>query len=205
MRNKAGIICMILGFALMGSALLLHLHNRREADSAGELSQEVLHDVVQQIPEEPDAGALLLDLTPPELLDPEQMRMTEVEINGYGYIGYLSMPSLKLELPIMADWDYRRLQIAPCRYAGTLRGNNLVLMAHNYASHFGRISELSTGDRVIFTDMDGVSTVYIVVGRDVLDPGAVEEMTAGHYDLTLFTCTYGGASRVTVYCDREME
>lgn len=196
---------MLLGFALMGSSLALHLHNRREADSAGQVSQVVLHEIVEQIPEEPDEEVIRLDLIPPELLKPEDFRMTEVEINGYGYIGYLSIPTLKLELPIMADWDYGRLQIAPCRYAGTLRGNDLVLMAHNYASHFGRISELSAGDRVIFTDMDGVSTVYIVVGRDVLDPGAVEEMTAGHYDLTLFTCTYGGASRVTVYCDREME
>ena len=196
---------MLLGFALMGSSLALHLHNRREAASAGQVSQVVLHEIVEQIPEEPDEEVIRLDLIPPELLKPEDFRMTEVEINGYGYIGYLSIPTLKLELPIMADWDYGRLQIAPCRYAGTLRGNDLVLMAHNYASHFGRISELSAGDRVIFTDMDGVSTVYIVVGRDVLDPGAVEEMTAGHYDLTLFTCTYGGASRVTVYCDREME
>lgn len=196
---------MLLGFVLMAGALLLHLNNRQEASSAGELSRDALEKIVEQIPEKPNEDALRLDLTPPQLLNPEDFRMTEVEIDGYGYIGYLSLPRLKLELPIMADWDYGRLQIAPCRYAGTLRGNDLVLMAHNYASHFGRISELSAGDRVIFTDMDGVATVYIVVGLDILPPGAVEEMTAGHYDLTLFTCTYGGASRVTVYCDRETE
>jgi sortase A len=51
--------------------------------------------------------------------------------------------------------------------------------------------------------MDGKTTVYTVVGTDVLDPSAVEVMTAGEYDLTLFTCTYGGASRVTVYCDMQ--
>jgi sortase A len=49
--------------------------------------------------------------------------------------------------------------------------------------------------------MDGNTTAYEVVGKDVLDPTAVEVMTSGEYDLTLFTCTYGGASRVTVYCD----
>ena len=27
-------------------------------------------------------------------------------------------------------------------------------------------------------------------------------MTAGDFDLTLFTCTYGGKSRVTLRCDR---
>ena len=69
-------------------------------------------------------------------------------------------------------------------------------------SHFARLSALEQGDTVVFTDMDGIVTVYRVVGQDVLAPTAVEEMIAGDFDLTLFTCTYGGQSRVTVYCDR---
>ena len=35
---------------------------------------------------------------------------------------------------------------------------------------------------------------------DVLAPEVVEEMKDAGNDLTLFTCTYGGASRVTVRC-----
>ena len=127
--------------------------------------------------------------------------MTEVEIDGNLYIGYLSIPALNMELPIMSDWSYAQLQIAPCRYHGSIRGEDLVLMAHNYRSHFGYINRLELGDQVIFTDMDGKTTVYTVVGQDILDPSAVEVITAGEYDLTLFTCTYGGASRITVYCD----
>jgi sortase A len=110
---------------------------------------------------------------------------------------------LELELPIMSSWSYGKLRLSPCRYTGSLRGEDMVLMAHNYKSHFGTISQLKLGDEVRFTDMDGKTTVYTVVGTDVLDPSAVEVMTAGEYDLTLFTCTYGGASRVTVYCDMQ--
>ena len=111
------------------------------------------------------------------------------------------IPELELELPIMADWSYPKLQIAPCRYTGSVRGEDLVIMAHNYASHFGGLSKLLEGDSVIFTDMDGIVTEYEVVAQDVLDPYAVEEMTSGEFDLTLFTCTFGGHNRVTVYCD----
>ena len=93
------------------------------------------------------------------------------------------------------------LEMAPCRYYGSIGGEDLVLMAHNYASHFGRIDELQPGDTVCFTDMDGISTWYQVTVRDLLPPTAVEEMTSGGSDLTLFTCTYGGRSRVTVHCD----
>ena len=58
------------------------------------------------------------------------------------------------------------------------------------------------GDKVIFTDMDGVVTHYQVVALDILQPTAVEEMTAGAYDLTLFTCTYDSGSRLTVRCEQ---
>ena len=53
-----------------------------------------------------------------------------------------------------------------------------------------------------FTDLDGMRYCYQVVKVETLEPTAVEEMSAGKYDLTLFTCTYGGASRVTVRCER---
>ena len=41
-----------------------------------------------------------------------------------------------------------------------------------------------------------------MAGKDILEATAIEEMTSGAYDLTLFTCTYGGTSRVTVYFDK---
>lgn len=204
MRNKIGMLCMILGTALLVGALSLFLMNQEESIQAGSAAVAAMPQLVEEIQIAREQGETTPEMpnVPVELLTEEEKKMTEKTIDGYAYIGYLSIPVLELELPIMADWDYTRLRIAPCRYYGTLKGEDLVLMAHNYASHFGRLSELAEGDSVIFTDMDGAVTSYEVVGRDILDPYAVEEMTAGDYDLTLFTCTYGGSTRVTVYCDR---
>ena len=39
-------------------------------------------------------------------------------------------------------------------------------------------------------------------GLLILGATAVEDMTAGEYDLTLYTCTYGGENRVALRCDR---
>lgn len=198
---------MLLGIVLTFGALSLFIYNQHEATKAVQATANLLPVLMEKIEEneESDTEPLTYTLpvgTPVEYLDPSAFVMTEVEIDGYAYIGYLSIPKLELELPIMADWDYSRLRIAPCRYTGSVRGEDLVLMAHNYASHFGGISKLAAGDSVMFTDMDGIVTVYEVVAQDVLNPYAVEEMTSGEFDLTLFTCTYGGKSRVTVYCDR---
>ena len=209
MRRKLGIFCMVLGISLvLGAAYLLRI-NRQENTVAQESSEGVLSSLVQQIQEnteetlaESDTMPELERYKPVDLLTEEEKKMTEVMIRGIPYIGYLSIPKLELNLPIISTWNYSQLKVAPCRYVGTVLGEDLVLMAHNYKSHFGKISQLETGDAVTFTDMDGNIINYEVVGEDILEPTAVEEMTAGIYDLTLFTCTYGGQYRVTVYCDR---
>lgn len=194
---------MVLGAVLLAGALGLFLWNSQEARAAEESSVELMTRLVEELEEIEDPTVPLEYVgVPVEYLDPSAFEMTEVEINGHMYIGYLSIPSLELELPIMSGWDYSKLQIAPCRYYGSVMGEDLVLMAHNYPKHFGKISQLKEGDSVVFVDMDGITTRYEVVAQDVLDPYAVEEMVAGDFDLTLFTCTYGGASRVTVYCDQ---
>lgn len=132
------------------------------------------------------------------LPEPEKTELPVVDIDGYGYIGYLSFPSLNMSLPVMDTWSYPQLKISPCRYSGSPFDNNLVIMAHNYERHFGNIDKLDIGDRITFTDMDGDSIYYEVLAIEVLMPTAVEEVTNGDYDLTLFTCTYSGKTRVTV-------
>lgn len=186
---------MALGTVLVLAALSLFLWNRQESERAGAASEELLPQVVERIREERGKNS-------EELPDPLSREMTVAEIDGYGYIGFLTVPALELELPVMAEWDYTRLNIAPCRYTGATGTDDLVLCAHNYDRHFGRLSSLEIGDELLFTDMDGVTIRYTVAALDILAPTAVEEMTAGEYDLTLFTCTYGGASRVTVRCER---
>lgn len=193
MNGKVGKIFMIIGTALVIAALSLFLWNKYDAQKAEDASEECLRQVKDAI-EQKDDG---------ELPDPYDGEMTVVMIDGYGYIGYVSIPALGLELPVMAEWDYTRLKIAPCRYVGSTETNDLVIAAHNYERHFGNIKTLQTGDLVSFTDMDGRIVHYTVAEMDVLNPTAVEEMTSGDFDLTLFTCTYGGQSRVTVRCIRQ--
>ena len=48
--------------------------------------------------------------------------------------------------------------------------------------------------------MDGNRFIYAVSGTEQLPGTAIEEMESGDWDLTLFTCTIGGAARVTVRC-----
>ena len=195
---------MILGAALVLGALGLVVYNQQEATQAEQISAAVLPELMELIRQEQseEVTEAPTQQIPEALRTPEDVEMSEMVIDGQRYIGFLTVPGLELELPVMSDWSYPQLRKAPCRYYGTALGGDLVLMAHNYARHFGNISQLKEGDPVYFTDADGNVHCYAVAVVDVLDPTAVEEMTAGEFDLTLFTCTYGGKSRVTVFCDR---
>lgn len=190
MRRLGGLL-MMTGTAFFVVALSLFVMNQW-ADVQAEQACDTL--LIQLHGESPDDSG--------ELPDPYDFTMTEQEVDGQLCIGYLTVPVLELELPVLSQWSYEKLRVAPCRYYGSTKSDDLVLMAHNYRSHFGRLNTLKPGDMVLFTDMDLIVHDYQVIAVDVLEPTATEEMTDGAYDLTLFTCTYGGGSRVTVRCDR---
>lgn len=129
-------------------------------------------------------------------------------VDGYAYIGTLSIPSYGLELPIMAEWSYPGLKIAPGRYTGSPQSDNMIICGHNYERHFGNLKYLEAGDEVDFTDVNGNVYQYQVEEVLILQPTDVEEMvdqTSSEWDLTLFTCTIGGQTRVTVRCSRVEE
>ncbi len=184
-KKKIGTSFICIGIVLLTAALSLFLFNQDEAYKAERASQDVL-------------SQMSFKGTP----DPYNKEMTVVEIEDNGYIGCLSIPALKINLPVMSEWEYESLKTAPCRYYGSTKTNDLVIAAHNYFCHFGKISKLKSGDKISFTDMDGIVTDYQVNAVDILSPAAVEEMTNGEYDLTLFTCTYGAQSRVAVRCSK---
>lgn len=196
MKRKLGIVCIVLGLGMLLGALAIYGCNELESERAGISAQHTVELVREQIQQSPEKE------TVPAETAPSSPQMTVVDIDGFGYIGYVSIPRLKLELPVMDQWDEARLKIAPCRYSGTTMEDDLVLMAHNYRRHFGPIRRLNVNDEVIFVDMDGQSITYLVAATDVVSPKSVEDVTSGAYDLTLFTCTYGGESRVVVYCNR---
>ncbi len=196
MRKKLGVLCVVLGALLILAAAGLAVYNQIEAEHAAEAADDMLVQIKGAI------GQTDTNKQPENTESSEQNdEMPVVEIDGYEYIGYLSIPSLDLELPVMADWDYTRLKISPCRYYGSVRTDNFVIAAHNYDRHFGRLSKLKTGDIVKFTDMEGTDYTYRVADIETLPPTAVEEMISGGWPLSLYTCTYSGQARVTVRCD----
>ena len=195
MRKWIGVICVVLGVVCIMTSIGFVIYNRWEDKNAEEIAQDLLGGVQSIIDEKQPEQALPGD---PEKIPTE---MATVEVNGYDCIGILSVPVLELELPVLTDWSYAKLKKAPCHYYGTYYEKDFVIAAHNYESHFGRLSQLQVGDIVIFTDVHGADHCYEVVLLETLPKEATQEMIASGFGLSLYTCTPGGANRVTVRCN----
>ena len=201
MKKSIGKVFMAMGLLLVLAAAGLLAYNTRESSRAGKASSRILTQLTEEMPqaETPQTE------TRSEETEPAVLReMTVKTVDGLDYIGYLSIPELELELPVQAEWEMEALRRTPCRYAGTLSGDDLIIAAHNYRQHFALLHTLRAGDAVLFTDAAGLCHRYTVSLVEILDETAVEEMTAGEWDLTLFTCNYDGRARITVRCIREL-
>ena len=204
MRKGFSICCIALGICCLIASVGFIVHNNWEEETAQNSSKNILQDIQENIlvikHEESISEDIERDESEEISIDiPQEMLATQVD--GYDCIGILSIPVLELELPVLTNWSYAKLKIAPCHYFGSYYEKDFVIAAHNYQSHFGRLSDLQPKDLILFTDISGTVHCYEVVLLETLPADATEEMITSGFDLSLYTCTPGGANRVTVRCN----
>ncbi len=201
MKKILGRVLMALGLLLVLGAAWLLVSNRQEDAGAGESAAQVLE--AMETRETSPAASASTEETTQEALERD---MTVETIDGREYIGTLLISNLDLELPVLSEWSYDGLKIAPGRFSGSTFTDDLTICAHNYAAHFGRLRTLEPGTEVYFRDMDGMVWTYKISEITELGPMEIDEMTVktpeDTWSLTLFTCTPGGQTRVTVRCER---
>jgi len=225
-KRRIGTVLLVLGFLAAAAALILTASNYRDDIEAGKSALADLHKMEEMLGIDADGDGLIgstpindfykahgMDASerstvrqedvknaPVYELHPD-MTMPTVDADGHTYVGFLEIPAIKRILPVMDAWSYPNLKIAPCRFVGTVYAHDMIVCAHNYDRHFGLIKTLEEGDKVFFTDVYGDRFSYEVSEVTILQPTDVDEMKdPDDWDLTLFTCTIGGATRVTVRC-----
>ncbi len=192
MQRRFGKIMIEVGAVLILLALSLFVYNKWEASQAEESANMVVMQISMIIEDNVSYSNYITT--------DEETGEAEVEYDGYDYIGTLDIAKFGLELPVQEQWSYAGLKIAPGRYSGSAATNDLVICAHNYERHFGRLSELEAGDSIVFTSIDGTVYNYEVTEIFTLEPTGIDTLLAGDWDLCLYTCTYNGQARVVVRC-----
>ena len=188
--NNTGqkLICVGALFILIAFGILIK--NKYEDYLAGEESVEALEILNKYIDEVENNN-----------LDSSEQLVIK-NINGYDYAAIITIPSIGLELPVLSDWDYTKLKKAPCIYYGSISENNLIILGHNYRSHFGSLSKLEEKDKIVIKDLNSNKYIYEVVSKTVIDPHNSEEVIETGFDLTIFSCYSSGTQRIVVHANR---
>ena len=192
-RQKRGCLLVAMGLCMVLAAMGLYLTHEQQASMAGESAQILLEymDLSRSMPHPPSGYGETSAVT---------KDMSVKTYMGFDMIGAIRIPSVEINLPVLADWSYELLDVAPCRYHGSVAGDDLILMGHNYRSHFTPLHEVSVGADVEFEDVNGQVYAYRVAEIQYLHKNEADKLTAG-YPLTLFTCTNGGQKRIVLFCE----
>ena len=154
-RRKSGSLLIAIGMLMLLSAAILTSLNFIEDGQAGEAAGNALEQLLLAERDARDAAraGLLRNFfgrtrrrvrrphPRPRLPERQHLHPRRGDAGHrnqcYGYIGVLQIPSLDLTLPVISDWSYPALQIAPCRYEGSAYDGGMVIAGHNFDSHFG--------------------------------------------------------------------
>ncbi len=228
MKNKLYLLAALFGVisaALLCTGLAVDTAWKKQDERAGEFTANVLgalltemEDTAQEVPgaeTQPSAGstggeeawggnipqAPEPDASSVDVYDLIPERVNGVTIDGITYLGVIEIPELSVTLPVILlnEWDPDMMDYAPCTYSGSLLTQDLVIMAHNYESHFRPILAMQPGQTVILT-ADGYIYTYTVTAVDAMHRSEKEQLYAGNWDLTLFTCVPQTYNRCAVRC-----
>ena len=207
MKRRKGTVLILSGILMLVAAVGLTVYNFSDDSRAENQSRQAFNFVVEAITQ--NAAENQASAQSPSALLPASAagtvpEMPTVEKDGSPYIGVIEIPSQGISLPVLADWSYENLKIAPCRYAGSYYADDLVLCAHNYRSHFNPLRWVDMGEDVYFTTAAGETIHYVIANRETLQPSENEKLVtpSDEWDLTLFTCYVGGATRCVIRCLR---
>lgn len=188
---------MILGGIFLLIAALLLLQNASAERNATNASNTALAAIAAQssVASNDDSD------TTPESNIPNGSDASNITVDGATYGGVLAIASLNLSLPIQTDFSYDNLKSSPCIY--TQDDNDaLVIAAHNYTAHFGSLPQLSIGDAVTYTTLDGNTYTYTVSEIVTIEETDLAAIDGSAEELVLFTCNINDNSqRVVVRCN----
>ena len=196
----------MIGGLLLLAALLLTIYNIYDANRAQQSAEKIAAALFEEIKANKDEKTEIEQTLPDYMVYPE-VEMPLIEIDGEQYIGFLEIPALNLSLPILGgEWKEQRLKRAPGLYEGSVYMDDMIIAGHNYRSHFSGLKKLEPGTEICFIDGNGTVFSYELAWVEVIDEMDVAQMsdkTEG-WDLTLFTCTYGGRERYTLRCVKQV-
>lgn len=181
-------LCALLGVCLLASAVLLPFGWQWRIQTSAQKMEECVRTIRTLIPE-------------PESAAPEARRdntMATLSLDGTDYVGILEIPRYGSALPVCGDWG--RVSAHPCLFSGSVYDSTLCIGATTQKGQYDFYRQISAGDPVYFTDMEGNRFTYTVTDiryEKHADQTALQRKEA---DLTLFLKNVYAFEYIVIFC-----
>lgn len=140
----------IAGICLLACALVGTVAWQWNMQTWAKRAQETADTLISLLPQARDAV-------------PEARRdntMSTLCVNGTDFVGVIEMPAYSLTLPVGNDWG--KTEQNPCRFDGSIYDGTMQIGASNQKGQFDFYREISLGDILTYTDMEGNRYTYAV-------------------------------------------
>lgn len=125
--------------------------------------------------------------------------MSVFSIDGTNFAGILEIPKYGSELPVCADWG--NVSKYPCRLDGNIYDRTMQIGGTSQKGQYDFYRDISIGDSVLFTDMEGNRFSYEVTGiryEKHADQDALQRENAA---LTLFIKNIYAFEYIIIFCN----
>ena len=137
--------------------------------------------------------------------DDKKTKKVELKYQGYNVIGLIEIPAINIEYPILEKTTKATMRTSISRFSGgEINGlGNVSLAGHNNYSGtmFGKNKNLKLKDKVLLTDLAGVTIEYEIYDIFVTDPddtSILETKDETKREVTLITCKNGRSERLII-------
>ena len=189
MKKRTDGLLILLGIGLLVVAAVVLIAWIGNIHVSGRKTANYVHTIRTLIPE--PQGAML-----------EERRdntMAVLSLEGTDFVGILEMPRYASALPICGDWG--AVSKYPCRFEGSVYDSTMRIGGTSQKGQYDFYREISVGDAVYFTDMEGNRFSYEVTDiryEQHADPNALQQKDAA---LTLFIKNLYAFEYIVVFCN----
>ena len=181
-------ICLYLGATLILISVLVLATWSISVNTAKKRMAERVDEIYSLIPEV--QGAV-----------PEERRdntMATLSLDKKDYVGVIEMPKFSSALPVSTSWG--RLTSSPSRYSGSAYDASLKIGATTQKGQYDFYKEISVGDSVFFTDMEGNRFSYSISDIRYENHIGSTELDKVDSSLTIFIKNIYGFEYMVIYC-----
>ena len=182
-------MCALVGGLMLVSALTALLYwqwNINHSQKQASIYVETLRNLMPQ----------------PQNAVPEERRdntMSVLSVDGVDFVGIVELPRYGSVLPVCGNWG--RTSQYPCRFGGSIYDGSLQIGATTQKGQYSFYREISVGDTVIFTDVEGNRYIFQVAAMRYekhIDQVALQRQEAA---LTLFVKNIYSFEYLIIFCE----